>query len=843
MVGRSVYAAVRNQVTRTQSEVDDGPVSALPLPPARVHFVGIGGIGMSGLARILRAWGYEVSGSDGTVSEQTVALSAEGLPVTIGHGDVARSAGADLVVVTAAVRGDNLEIAAAEAAGVPVVKRAALLGLLANARRGVAVAGSHGKSTTSGMLVAALRDLGADPIYAIGAVLGTTGTNAAPGRGETMVVEADEYDYSFLHLTPDLAIVTNVDFDHPDLFPDQEAYDAAFARFVGNVRPDGILVIAADDPGSARLRARPEFVSPARIVTFGATREADWRFAGTAGAWRVTGPDGVEVPLPLAVPGEHNARNATAALAALVALGYPVEAAAAALGAFTGVGRRFEVKGAAAGVTVVDDYAHHPSEIRVTLQAGRERFPGQRLWAVFQPHTFSRLKALLPDFATAFADADRVMILDVYAARETDDLGVGAADLLERLPEGSSSATDPEDAALRLAKLVVPGDVVLTLGAGSVTATGPRLLELLAAREQQTRERSSRVEPRDPARRPGAMAMPAVEALGGRDDQAPSPSARRTRLAGAGAAVSIPGRPGLKVLRDSPMSLHTTWRVGGTADFLVRAPTGEDLEAAIAWGAAEGLPITVLGGGSNLLVGDGGLRGLVILARTPGERAEALLQVEDLGDMVRLRVGAQAPLSWTGRYAAERGWAGLDWGVGLPGTIGGATVNNAGAHGTEQKDHLESVVVIDNQGGIERKPAAWLSPAYRHTTIKAAARPRPCHVLEVAMLLPKGDATTLVRLADEHAAFRKQTQPTGACAGSTFANPPGDFAGRLLEAAGLKGFRVGAAAFSAKHGNWIVNDGGATAAQVRELIATARERVRSQLGVELQQEIEEIGER
>ncbi|MDP9364347.1 MAG: UDP-N-acetylmuramate dehydrogenase, partial [Chloroflexota bacterium] len=266
------------------------------------------------------------------------------------------------------------------------------------------------------------------------------------------------------------------------------------------------------------------------------------------------------------------------------------------------------------------------------------------------------------------------------------------------------------------------------------------------------------------------------------------------------------------------------------------------LRAAVAWGVAQGLPITTIGSGSNLLVGDGGIRGLVILARTPGEWAEGLLRAEDLGDAVRLRVAAQAPLSWTGRHAAERGWAGLDWGVGLPGTVGGATVNNAGAHGMEQKDHLDAVVVLDNAGGIEEKPAAWLEAAYRHTLLKAAPRPRPFHVLEVVLRLPKGDPGELVRLADEHAAFRKRTQPTGACGGSTFANPPSDFAGRLLEEAGLKGFRVGAAAFSPKHANWIVNDGGATAAQVRELIATARERVRARFGVELRQEIEEIGE-
>ena len=243
-----------------------------------------------------------------------------------------------------------------------------------------------------------------------------------------------------------------------------------------------------------------------------------------------------------------------------------------------------------------------------------------------------------------------------------------------------------------------------------------------------------------------------------------------------------------------------------------------------------------------MLVGDAGIRGLVMLVRTPGERAADLVTVEDLGDAVRLTVAAQAPLSWTGRYAAERGWAGLDWGVGLPGAIGGATVNNAGAHGTELIDHLERVVILDAGGEIVERPAAWLEAAYRHTIVKAAARPRPWTVLAAVMRLPKGDPAALVRLADEHAAFRKLTQPTGACAGSTFANPEGDYAGRLLEESGMKGFAIGGAMFSPKHANWIVNVGSATAADVRALIETARARVNERAGVELRREVEYLGD-
>ncbi|MGI9252366.1 MAG: UDP-N-acetylmuramate--L-alanine ligase, partial [Thermomicrobiales bacterium] len=778
-------------------------IPSLPPLPARVHFVGIGGIGMSGLARILHTWGYTVSGSDGAASPLLDELASEGIAVRVGHTMLDEAAAADLVVMTAAVKPDNPEVAAAAAAGKPVMKRAALLGALMNERDGLAVAGSHGKSTTSGMLGTALIELGKAPSYAVGATLAATGTNAAPGAGPHFVVEADEYDYSFLQLAPLVAAITNIEYDHPDIYPDTEAYDASFARFVAGIRREGALIVPADDPGIQRLLARSDVAPPAHLVTFGETAGADWLLSGSDGAWTVSVPDGRNIPLTLAVPGKHNARNATAAMAMMGQIGIDPAHAARALSTFDGVGRRFERKGEEGGVLVIDDYAHHPTEIRATLRAARERFPDRRVWGIFQPHTYSRLKALMADFGAAFDDADKVGILDVYASRETDTLGVSADDLRALLPADALNASTPADAAEKLAAIVQPGDVVFTLGAGSITDLGPLLLDRLKA--------SSTPAPGRPPRR-----------------QAES--------------LPIPGTA-LKAMKDSPLRLWTTWHVGGNADLLVRAGTPEDIAAAARWGIAQGLPVTVIGGGSNLLVGDGGIRGLVILARTPGDRAEHLLATEDLGDRVRLTVGANAPLSWTGRYAAEHGWSGLDWAVGLPGTVGGATVNNAGAHGTEMQHHLESVDLLDLEtGDILNVGREWLDPAYRHTTIKAAARPRRWVVLRTTMVLPKGDAADLVRLADEHADFRKRTQPGGATGGSTFANPPGDYAGRLLEAAGMKGFRVGGASFSEKHANWIVNDGNATAADIRNLIRTARERVKVQFGVDLRQEVEELGE-
>ncbi|MBA3336140.1 MAG: UDP-N-acetylmuramate--L-alanine ligase, partial [Chloroflexia bacterium] len=730
----------------------------LPPAPARVHFTGIGGVGMSGLARLLAARGYRVSGSDAVPSPQTDALSLEGITVTVGAADPALAAAADLLIITAAVREDHPEVAAAGAAGVPRIKRAELLALLTQGQVSLAVAGSHGKSTTSGMLVAALRSLGADPSYAVGATLLETGTNAAAGGGPVMVVEADEYDRSFLWLRPDIAVVTNIDYDHPDVFPDQTSYEAAFAAFVANVRPNGTLIIAGDDPACARLLS-DRAVDRTRIVTFGDAPGLDWRVSSMGSDWLVADPHGKELTLSLRVPGLHNARNATAALAALVTLGFAPDAAGAALGAYSGVARRFEIIGRAGGVTVIDDYAHHPNELRATIAAARGHYPTRSIWAVFQPHTYSRTQAMLEGFAGALHGADRIMLLDVYAARETDTLGVSAADLLARLPVGAIGVAGPSQAVERLATELRPGDLVLTLGAGDITTVGPALLQLL------TEARAPR------QRRPGGRGTPASQ--------------------------TIPECPNLKLLADAPMSAYTTWRIGGPADLLVRAAKPDELSAAYAWGVAQGYPVTVIGGGSNLLVGDGGIRGLVIVARTPGERAEGLTEVEDRGDHVLLRVAAQAPLSWVGRYAAERGWSGMEWGVGLPGQIGGATVNNAGAHDTELIEHLVGIVVLNNNGVLNEHNAGWLEASYRNTRFKATTRPRSDVVLTSIFALPRADPACLTARAEEHARFRKETQPTGACSGSIFANPPGDFAGRLLEAAGLKGFQHGQVQFSA----------------------------------------------
>lgn len=442
----------------------------LPDPPARIHFVGIGGIGVSGLARMLRERGYQVSGSDMVASPVTAELEAEGIEVRIGHA-AAHVAGADFVVMTAAAKADNPELVAAREQGIPAVKRAAVLGLLARDYRTLAVAGAHGKSTTSGMAAVALDRAGLSPGFAVGAVVPQLGTNARNGTGEYFVVEADEYDYSFLQLEPDVAIITNIEHDHPDLFPDFEAILDAFARFARRLRPGGTLVVAAGDPGCRRLLAELDDDFSGRIVTFG-TESGDWRLGDEL---LVSGPGERTFELPLVVPGRHNRLNALAVLASADGLGIEPDRLLQGLSEFSGVGRRFEILREDADLVVVNDYAHHPTEIAATIAAARERYDDRRLLVIFQPHTYSRTRVLLDDFAGALDGADEVVLAEVYAARETDDLGVSAASIAARMAVPVETAATPEEAARVAVERLRPGDVALVLGAGDIYRAAEQL--------------------------------------------------------------------------------------------------------------------------------------------------------------------------------------------------------------------------------------------------------------------------------------------------------------------------------------------------------------------------------
>ncbi len=468
--------------------------AAVP-PPGElgaVHLIGVGGVGVSAVARVMLARGLRVSGSDAKDVPVLAALRAAGARIGTGF-DPARLAGVDTVVAGSAIREDNPELRAAHDLGLRVLHRSQGLQSVMLGRRVVAVAGTHGKTTTTSMLAVVLTTAGWDPSFAIGGELTGAGTNARDGAGGVFVAEADESDSSFLVYTPDVAVVTNVAADHLDHHGTLQALEAAFTAFVDRIVPGGVLVACADDPGSAAL-ARARAAGGGAVVTYGAHPGAGVVLDGvrpTGGGaactlrhdgWGGNPPGSVDVALR--VPGWHNALDAAAAFSAALVLGLAPDDAAAGLASYTGTRRRFEPRGTAGGVRVYDDYAHNPAKVAAAVATGRGVAGAGRLCVVFQPHLYSRTATFAADFGAALSDADEVVVMDVYAAREDPVAGVTGALVAAAVAlPGDRVAWVPrwDDAAAAAAGRVGPGDVVLTIGAGDVTEVAGHVLALLGA--------------------------------------------------------------------------------------------------------------------------------------------------------------------------------------------------------------------------------------------------------------------------------------------------------------------------------------------------------------------------
>jgi len=464
-----------------------------------VHFIAIGGAGMSGVARVMLAQGLTVSGSDAKDSLVLKALTAEGAEVHIGH-DAAYLKDANTVVISSAIRESNVELRDARARGLLVLHRSQALASVMQGSRRVAVAGTNGKTTTTSMLTVALQSCGVDPSFAVGGELAKHGTNAHLGTGDIFVAEADESDGSFLVYRPEVAIVTSVQPDHLDFYGSFEAVQAAYAAFVATMQPDGLLVACADDPGSRTLTEVAR-AAGARVTTYGLAADADVRLTATGGsgfhAYGQLTRDGVVLGrLEIRMPGRHNLLNATAAfVAASEGLGQDPARVLAGLAAFTGTRRRFEPKGEAAGVRVVDDYAHNPGKVAALVETARGLAEPGRLIVVFQPHLYSRTRDFAAALAVALSPADIVVVMDVYAAREDPMPGVSGALIADRLADAASPPRAGDsvrfvqswsDVAPLVAKTARAGDLVLTVGAGDVTMIGPEVLGLLGARASAT---------------------------------------------------------------------------------------------------------------------------------------------------------------------------------------------------------------------------------------------------------------------------------------------------------------------------------------------------------------------
>ena len=448
----------------------------------RIHFIGIGGAGMSGLARIALSHGITVSGSDAKDSSVVIALSALGATVSTSH-LASNVDGSDLVVYSNAISESNAERMRAKELNLPILTRAAALAVLMSDSKSIAVAGTHGKTTTSSMLAVALQACAADPSFAIGGTITASGSNAHRGTGEIFVAEADESDGSFIEYHPYAAIVTNVEHDHVDFFATPESVAQAFTDFAATIKKDGFLTYCADDPGALALSQRVESIE---LVSYGLHESADLHIdqielltmgSRARAIWKGRSVGHIE----LQVPGQHNLLNAAGALATGLKLGFPAADLLTGLATFRGTGRRFEIKGVVHGVRVIDDYGHHPTEINVTLEAARRYADEGRLIVIFQPHRYSRTKAFAAQFASELSVADRAIVLEVYAASEKPIEGVSSKLITSMMSKGEyiPNFVEVTDSVVADAQ---PGDVIVTLGAGDVSSLAPIIVEGLARR-------------------------------------------------------------------------------------------------------------------------------------------------------------------------------------------------------------------------------------------------------------------------------------------------------------------------------------------------------------------------
>jgi len=463
-----------------------------------VHFIGIGGSGLSAIARFLLEQGYQVSGSDRALSPLAADLKKEGVTVSMGHA-AENVVGADWVVRSSAIPDDNSEVVAALASGIPVYKRADFLGRLMAPpdKDGIAIAGTHGKTTTTAMIAWTLYQLGADPSFIIGGVSQNFGVNARAGKGKAFIIEADEYDHMFLGLRPRYAVVTNIEHDHPDIYPTPAEFFAAFKEFIKLVPENGALVISGEDKGAAELaqeaRRMDKRVVGYRIAENQKTGSGEWILAqnvmvNNLGGFtfnvvaRLQSGSNYVSGIQLRVPGLHNVRNALATLGVTSLMGYSLADAAKALSEFKGTGRRFEVKGEANGVIVIDDYAHHPTAIRATLDAARARFPARHIWVVWQPHTYSRTQTLFDEFVGSFGEADEVIVSEVYAAREPKQ-AFSAEQIVKAMyhPAAHFIPTLPEISDYLVSHLK-SGDVLIVMSAGDADQVSTEVLARIQAK-------------------------------------------------------------------------------------------------------------------------------------------------------------------------------------------------------------------------------------------------------------------------------------------------------------------------------------------------------------------------
>ena len=761
--------------------------------PRRVHFVGVGGCGMSGLAKLLAQQGHVVSGCDLASNCETKKLQALGVKVTIGHSGRHVTKDTELVVHTSAVNGKNEELCAAAALNVATVRRGLLLSALMTHRNNIAVAGTHGKSTTTSMIACVLARSDSAPTFCVGAHVPNLHTNAQIGGGKYFVAETDESDGTLVGFTPEYAVCLNIEAEHLDHHGSMEKLMVNFESFFASTLKT--VFYCADCPNCVAAAKQAQ-----AAISFGLSAGADYRAVSVQRAARgfrfMVTCRGQEIgAVELAIPGMQNVVNALAAVAVADQLGVPFMKIAEALGRFTGAKRRFERKYEGNGIVVVDDYAHHPTEIRVTLAAART-LDFKRILVAFQPHRYTRTQNLRDQFATAFQAADKLWLTDIYAASEDPILGVTSSALLDAIKAAGQTNVELEPDFGKLSEQLVaeaqPGDLVLVIGAGDIHKVATTVAAKLASHSPQPRHL--------------ALGEASIEF-------------DLRRLLSDRAVVRS----------NEPMARRTSMRVGGPAQFWVE-PCGErDLAKLLRYCHERGVPVTLIGRGTNLVVRDGGIAGVVVHL---GSEEFSRINVEG----TRLLAGAGVRLKTIVRVAREHELGGLEFLEGIPGSFGGALRMNAGAMGRQTFDVLDWVRYVSLTGEFYDATADSLPRSYRACPVFTD------HIAVAAILhCEKTVRTVIDARLQAFAERRSATQPGKPSAGSFFRNPQHIPAGKLIDELGLKGLSVGGARVSELHANFIVNDGGATATDVLKLMALVRERARNERGIELMPEVMILG--
>ena len=744
-----------------------------------IHLIGVAGSGMSGIAALLLQLGHDVRGSDKARTLETERLAQLGLRFSSPH-RAEDAGGAELIIFSSAIKEDNSILADARARKIPAIRRAEALAAIMLGKRGIIIAGMHGKTTTAAMAAHVLRGGGLHPSHYVGAEIPILGSNAHwDPRGEFFVAEGDESDGTLQLFRPEHALILNVEEEHLDFYRDLVAIEEVFRKLLAQTK--GTAFFCADDPHARRICEPHQ-----QAISYGFGDTARYRATGLelhdfAATFCVRRGDEKLGDATLSVPGKHNVSNALGVIALAAELGISFEKIAKSLGTFRHARRRFEIKYQSERFLLVDDYAHHPTEIRATLATARSA-GRQRVLTMFQPHRYSRTKALRFEFGGAFDDADHVVITDVYAASEAALPGITGQTIADAISQHGHRAVSYQPRLDRLhgdvSQMLRDGDLVLSLGAGNVHEQLAKLAAELVIAE------------------------------------------KLKEIAGPEGEVRL----------SEPLAKHTTLRVGGPAQFWVEPRTEEAFAKLIRFCRRENLPLFVIGRGSNLLVRDGGIRGVVV--HPSGGDFD---KVEASGLEVTAGVGAKLKqIAYAGKTA---GIGGFEWMEGIPGSVGGGLRMNAGAMGVQTFDQVIRVRYLDREGVAHEKTPMELEVHYRHV-------PSLDENFAVSAVFRgvKSSTEEIVRRLDESQEKRRTTQPSAKSAGCIFKNPGLCPAGKLVDELGLKGSRVGDARVSDVHGNFIVNEGEATANEVLELIGQIQATALKERGIELETEVQIVGE-